>query len=134
MRQFTVTERIFIVKTWERTGSYVTVQNEFVLEFPDRAPPVKNTIKNVVNKFSDKGTVHNQNAFNSGRRRTTRTPENVERVRLAIEVNPEITSRRNVIGIPKSSFNEITRVDLNYHPYRLHVRQKLDDFDYNRRT
>ena len=64
MRQFTVTERVFIVKTWERTGSYVTVQNEFVLEFPDgRAAPVKNTIKKLVNKFSNRGTVHNQNAF-----------------------------------------------------------------------
>ena len=110
------------------------MRNEFALEFPGRAPPVKTTIRKIVNKFSDKGTVHNQNAFNSGRHRTTRTPENVERVRLAIEVNPEITSRRSFMGIPKSSFNEITRVDLNYHPYRIHVRQKLDDFDYNRRT
>ena len=80
-----------------------------------------------VYKFSKRGTVENQNAGRSGHHRTSRTEENINRVRLTLEENPRLSARRNTLGLPKFVFNEITRLDLNYHPYQNFVRHQLQD-------
>ena len=43
--------------------------------------------------------------------------------------NGNTSSRRNGLGIPKSSFSRIIRKDLNFHPYVLIRRQKLHATD-----
>lgn len=131
--QFTSEQRVFIVETFIRTNSYVDVVGEFQRRFPGRNPPTKKTIKYNVKKFRDRGSVLNQNANRSGRSRTGRSAENVALVRQALEDDPHVSARRNGIGLPAATFNRITRLDLNWYPYRMKVRHKLDERDYARR-
>ena len=86
----------------------------------------------MINKFKTRGTVENQNAGPSGISRTTRTGENIDAGEATI-ANPTLSARRNGLGIPRSTFNEITLHDLNYHPYRICVRHELKAPDYGRR-
>lgn len=132
--QLTDEQRIFVVEVYFATRSIVEIQNRFRQRFQNRQPPTKRSIKKLVKKFQERGTVENQNAGRSGRLRTTRTGANIDRVRVAIEANPLVSARRNGLRIPKSSFNEITKQDLNFYPYKMFIRHKLEDFDYHRRT
>lgn len=131
--QLTQEQRVFIVEEYFRSNNIAVVLNGFVGRFPDRRRPTRRTITKLLEKFQTRGTVKNQNAGNSGRLRTARTPENVELVRQTLEENPEISARRNGLGLSRSTFNKITLLDLNYHPYRMVIRHKIEDFDYHRR-
>ena len=73
-------------------------------------------------KYSNAGTSLNLNKENSGRRRTTRTEENIAAIRALLEENPRVSARRNPIDISSSSFNRITKFELRWHPYKMHVR------------
>ena len=85
----------------------------FRVAFPDRNPPSKSTIQYNVRKYQQDGTSLNVNKERSGRRREARTPENIERVReLLGDQQRRVTCRRNTLGITKSTFNLITRLDL----------------------
>jgi len=64
-----------MVQTFYRRNNIVEVQNQICKSFPGGNEPDKNTIRRIVNKFENRGSVLNQNAGRSGRRRTTRTPE-----------------------------------------------------------
>ena len=44
-----------------------------------------------------------------------------------------VSARRNPVGISTSGFNRITRLDLRWHPYRMHVRHALLANDLPRR-
>ena len=134
MVQLTTAQRSFLVKKYHETRSYLQTQEAFHLMFPDRDPPTKKTIWLNVRKYEAEGTSHNLNKGRSGRRKSARTEENIEAVRQQLEHHPHQTSaRRNGVGLTQASFNRITRLDLNLHPYRLHVRHELMPADLNRR-
>ena len=77
----------------------------------------------------------NRNEHNSGRRRTTRTAQNIAAVHRILLNNPKSTSvRRNVLQLPKSSFNKIVRLDLNFYPYHVQKVYELKLADYPRRV
>ena len=135
MVQLTTQQRVFIVLHYNRTQSLLEVQNAFRERFPDRNAPTKTTILKNVRKYSHHGTSLNLNKNNSGRPRTARTPENIAAVRRLLEENPRnISARRNPIEISSAGFNRITRLDLKWHPYRMHVRHELLQNDYARRV
>ena len=91
----------------------------------DRNPPLRNTILKNVRKYQNTGTSLNRNKGNSGRRRSARSEENIAAVRELLEQDPHVSSRRNPIAVSQPTFNRITRLDLRWHPYRMHVRQEL---------
>ena len=68
-------QRTFLVTSYLETKSTEQVLAEFVIRFPQRVPPNKETIHKNVRKFLQNGTVQNRYKGNSGRRRTARTPE-----------------------------------------------------------
>ena len=119
--QLTKEQHIFIVQTYLAGNTYRDVRRIFRKRFPGRTPSIS-TIQRNVEKFQRLGSVDNQNAGHSGRLRTSRTPETIDRVREALEENPNLSSRRNGLDIPHTIFNEITRLDLNFHPYRMKIR------------
>ena len=97
--------------------------------------PSKSTIWRNVQKYLSSGTSHNRNKGNSGRRRVARSEENVAAVRNLLEENPEnVSARRNGLGISRSSFNRITKFELRWHPYRIHIRHSLLQTDFPRRV
>lgn len=132
--QLTDEQRVFVVKRYFQTRSYQQVQEEFRIRFPDRPVPQKTTIKKNVEKYEEHGTSQNRNKGHSGRRITVRTPENIQAVRERLENNPTgVSSRRNGLGLTKSSFNRITKKDLRLHPYKMLIRHKLREADLRRR-
>ena len=62
------------------TNSYVEVRRRFEVQFPGRRPPTNMNIYRNVNKYRQHGTSLNRNSSNSGRPRSGRSIENIERV------------------------------------------------------
>lgn len=132
--QLTREQRVFLVERFIETQNYEVTRADFGRMFPNRNPPSVSTIKRNIKKLREHGTLLNLNEGRSGRQRTTRTEANVMLVEAAIAINPRISSRRNGLGIPKSTFNEITRKDLNFHPYKMKIRHSLEAGDHVRRV
>ena len=110
------------------------MQNAFRIRFLDRNPPVRNTILQNVRKYQNTGTSLNRNKSNSQRRRTARNEANIATVRELLEETPRgVSARRNAVAVSKSSFNRITKLDIRWHPYRMHVRHELLPNDLLRR-
>ena len=133
MVQLTTEQRVFIVTNYTLTQSTTAVRNAFQERFPDRNPPAPSTILENVRKYLNAGTSLNLNKGNSGRRRTIRTAENIDDVRDLLQQNPHVSARRNPIPISRTSFNRITRLEIKWHPYRMHVRHELLPGDFARR-
>ena len=107
MVQLTIEQRVFVVLHYTKTQSIAAVQNAFLERFPDRNPPCKTTILRTFKNIQMPAQVLtlNLNKGNSGRRRTTRTEENIAAIRALLEENPRVSARRNPIDISSSSFN-----------------------------
>ena len=133
MVQLTTEQRVFVVTNFIRMQNVREVQDAFRLRFPNRNPPLRNTIVNNVRKYQNTGTSLNRNKGNSGRRRTGRSEENIAAVREVLEENPQVSSRQNPVAVTQSTFNRITRLELRWHPYRMYVRHELLDTDWPRR-
>ena len=134
MVQLTVEQRTFLVKNFFETGSLEVTRERFAERFPERRPPTLKTIWANVRKFSAQGTTLNRNKGNSERHRTGRSEANIEAVRVRLAEHPTGRSaRRNGVGLPSATFNRITRIDLNMHPYHIHIRHQLLPNDYARR-
>ena len=133
MVHFTLEERVFMVKCYILTRSPIEVIRNFRGRFPHRNTPTKVTILSTYQKYHLFGTSCNRNKGNSGRRRTTRTTENVQRVREILETDSTVRARCNPSGLPKTCFNEITRLDLRWHPYMIQVNHQLLLGDFQRR-
>lgn len=133
MVQLTTQQRTFVVKTYHETRSFIAVQNAFRDHFPERQVPTKMTIWKNVRKYEEHGTSLNRNKGHSGHRRTGRSEEHINVVREAIEGNPTLSTRRNDTGLPRATFNRITRLDLHLHPYHIHVQHQLLPADLARR-
>ena len=133
--QLTMEQRIFIAKSYYKTKSYNQFQTKFRTLFPERLPLNKTTIRKNVKKYEKDGTYLNMNKGRSGRRITTRTQENIETVREALDSNQErISGRRDGLGIPLSSFCRIIKKDLHWYPCKMIRRHDLKDGDYERRS
>ena len=128
----TTEQRVFAATNFIRTQSVTEVQNAFRVTFPNWNPPLRNTILDNVREYQNTGTSLNRNKGNSGRRRSGRSEENIAAVRELLQHNPHVSSRRNPIAVSQPTFNRITRLDLRWHPYRMHVRHKLLQNDWPR--
>lgn len=133
MVQLTTEQRAFVVLKYQETKSYVAVQNAFGIRFPGRRPPCKRTIQKNVEKYQNHGTSLNRNKNNSGRRRTTRTPHNINMVQNHLQNHPTMSMRRNNLAISRPSLNRIIRQELQWHPYKIHKRHQLKRQDFPRR-
>ena len=132
--QLTTEQRVFVVRKYHETRSYARVKEAFRERFPERNPPANRTIQQNARKYEEEGTSLNVNKGRSGRRRTVRTLEAVNQVRELLENQPRgISCRRNPINITKSSFHNIVKKVLQWHPYKIHVVQELKPADYERR-
>ena len=126
MVQLTTQQRVFVVERYIRSNSYIVVRREFREQFPDREPPAKRTIQQNVAKYRNFGTSLNMNKGNYGLPRTSRTPENIQRVRNHLENNPVgVSARRNGLAISATTFNRITCEELHCYPYQIVVRHQL---------
>ena len=124
MPRLTVEQRTWICVEMSRVDSSREVVRRWAAFWPDIPPPTRRAVSKLYRKFLEYGTCHNRNKGNSGRSRTVRSEENVERVRQALIENGSRSSRRNGLHLSATSFRRIVR-DLKFHPYVAVRRQRL---------
>ena len=71
----------------------------------------------------------------TGHPRTARTPENVESVRRSVIESPRCSTRRraSILGLPRRLLQRILHGELNFHPYKIMIVQKLLPSDFVQR-
>ena len=89
----------------------------------------KQLCKLIACKFVHEGTCLNVNKRRRGRRRTARTPPNIELVRQSLSEHDLRSGMRNAMGLSRTTFNRIVKNDIKFHPYVLIRRQRLREGD-----
>jgi hypothetical protein len=131
--QWSREERAFAVSVYFSSGrSIVATQRAFRRQFnvaPTGRVPGRTSIVQWVNTFMNTGSVWKQKP---GPSKTTRTPENVERVRQAVLQSPKRSARKHAsaLRISDRTVRRILHQDLKFHPYKLAVVQKLNPRDF----
>lgn len=133
-QHWSLQQRILILKTYWRTESINEVKNTFQLRFANLPIPSKTAIYKLIKKFDRTGSC--ADAPRSGRRRSSRTEENVEEVSLFNIENPTISTRKasEQLNIPRTSLRRLLKVDLKLKPYRPTLVQALNEDDADRRN
>ncbi|KAF2361513.1 Protein of unknown function DUF4817 [Trinorchestia longiramus] len=131
--QLTKEQRTFIVEKYFQAKCFQQVIQSFQEHVPERQSPTKMTIWRNVTRCGTEGTSLNLNKGRSGRKRTGRSEENVRIIQGALTENPQISARKSRLDVTKSTFNRIITLNLKWHPYKMHVRNKLFDNDLLRR-
>lgn len=134
MPQFSDLERTWIVQKIESGATYLQAQLDFYNRFRKNAPAIKN-MRSIVQKFRQHFTVKNRNSGNSGRRRSGRTEENIDRVRQHMDEQNQSSMRATsqIIGLSKSTVHRIVKKELNKFPYKSYDCDVLSDNSKNRR-
>ena len=137
MASFSDKQRAFCVREYYRNkDSFTRAQRKFCAHYNIRrkneAPSIQ-LIRKWVQKFEETGSTMNQPR--SGRPRTSRDPENVERVRASIRENHGLSTRKrsNALGLPRTSLIRILHNDLHLHPYKIQMVQELKPQDHAHR-
>ncbi|PSN49514.1 hypothetical protein C0J52_18947 [Blattella germanica] len=125
MDQWPIQIRIQAVEAFIRLNSVIAAQR--FLRQGDRhlRVPDRRTIVRWVQSWREHGKVENKKS--SGRPRTVRTPENINRVRAEIQQSPQRSARRHslTMQISRRSLHRILKSELKFHPYKLQVVHKL---------
>ena len=133
MERWTPQQRVYAVKAFYQNGnSYTHVRRAFRIHFNinrNKQVPSACAIKNWVRNFEETSSTTKKK---SGRPISVCTPENIERVRTAIERSPRRSARRHGtrLGISNRSVTRILHNDLHLHPYKIQIVQTLKGTDY----
>lgn len=114
---------------FENQRSIILTQRAYRRHFHVRHCPHQTTILRLVARFRQNYSVCDRPR--TGRRRSVRTPENIERVRDSINDNPETSTRRRAaqLGMNRRSLQRILRTDLKLFPYKLQLVQRVSPAD-----
>ena len=136
--QYTHEQRIYMVEQKMAKNSQKIINYNFKKRFPfSGRSPAKKIVWKQVKKFHTKGTVHNLNKGNSGRKKTVLTPQNLNLMRDMFHAEKDLPARQSrssirrhnlPIQMSKSSFQRGAKL-LGFHPYKLHYRHILKPAD-----
>ena len=132
---WTMQQRVFAVSRFLVNGSIVQTQRDFRRHFniPHRGTiPNRNLIMVWVNNFNETGSVMKRR---TGGNRTARTPENIDRVRVAALQSPNrsVRLRASNLNLSQTTVRRTLKEDLKFHPYKLVITQQLLEGDYDQR-
>lgn len=129
MKPWSEDKKAKLVQFYLETKSVVLARRKFRKHFKVQKAPSRNAILHVVNNFLAKGNVSNNYKGHSGRKRTQRTPENIARVRAALQRSPTKSIRRlsQEIGCSQGTAYVMARVDAEMFPYKISIHQALTD-------
>ena len=108
--------------------SIVSVQREFHRKFGDdrqcEAAPSRKLIGQSVHQWRETGFVQVKGRTH---RNTVRSPENIQRVRIALERSPRRSVQRHsqLLNLLDRSVQRILHLDLHFHPYKLQIIEEL---------
>ena len=123
--EFSSCERMFVCQRKMAGETFPNIRRKFMLRFGKLAPS-RSAMKYMVDKLRNRFSVQDMRKGNSGRKKTVRTPEAIASVKRSLERaslrnpgEPGPSARRNPQSLDKSSYNRITREDLNLKPYKI---------------
>lgn len=122
-----------VVRYWFETKSWITVKRKLIryngLNYRDI--PCRKSLENIVSKFSEHGEISDIRKGRVGRKKSSRTIENIERVAESVQNNPRLSCNRRSqeLVLSKSSVYRILRRDLGFTPYLVQVKQALSQED-----
>ena len=133
MIRYSKEKRTRILQTYIRTMSITEAQRDYRIHFETRISPSKNTIKSLYRKFADTGNVNDKPR--SGRKRSIRTEDVIERVAVSITDNPKTSTRKRAsqLTISQSTLCRILKKDLKLKPYKIQLTQQLLPNDHHQR-
>jgi transposase len=135
MEKYTLKERVEIVQIFYENGRSVTGAPRALRSvFPRNHVPSENTIRNLIKKFVETGSV--VDVPSTGRPTTVRSSENIGKVRASVEEAPgtSISRRSQQLGIRPTSLRRILTEDLQLRPYKVQFIQKLEYRDHSERA
>ena len=133
MNRYSKEERTRILQTYIRRMSITEVQRDYRIHFETRISPSKNTIKSLYRKFAYTGNVNNKPR--SGRKRSIRTEDVIEKVALSVTDNLNTSTRKRAsqLTISQSTICRILKKDLKLKPYKIQLTQQLLPNDHHQR-
>lgn len=129
-------QQAFAVETYfSQNQSIVAVQRAVRTRYripPRNAVPDRKSILLWVKNFRECGSVVKKRV---GAQRTSRTPENIERVRRSILESPKRSARKHAaaLALPDRTLRRILHEDLKFHPYKMVLVQELSQQDWQNR-
>ena len=129
MPQLTKDQRVWICVEYARTNNVCEVIRRWPVRWYGIPVPSRLTIKSTFEKFVREGTCLNLNKGRSGRLRTARTQQNVDVVQQSLMEDGIRSARRNGLGLSRSNFNRIVKMDIKFHPYPVIRRHQLREGD-----
>ncbi len=132
MEKWSAPQRAFVCERFIITNSYIAVIREFRKKYelnPRDPVPSRNTVKLWVKNFRE--TARADKKKPSGRPVTVRTPENVNRVRSALQTSPRRSAVKHsqALKISRRSFSRMLKA-MYFHPYKILITQQLLPTDY----
>lgn len=128
-------ERIFLVEhTFRCNGEFTEeVRNRFKAAFPNSDVPHRNSVRSLIAKFRETGSVHD--ACRSGRDPIL-TDEKINNISEAMARSPNKSVRRlsDEVDISVGSAHNALRKTLKLHPYKISCYHELKEADYEKRV
>ena len=133
MVQFTIAQRLIIVKTFYRNGeSYAATVSRLRATLGPNEAPNESTVRRLMRKFNETGST--VNIKSPGRHRSGQSEQNVAMVRdsVAVSAMKFVLLRSQELGIGCSSVRRILRYDLICHAYKIQFNQQLKAADHEK--
>ena len=131
---YSIKERVFLVQNvfFERGNYTVKVKQLFAENFPNSKLPHRDTVRDLINKFLETGSVHD--AARSGRP-TVLTEQKLEDISDMMLKSPtkSIGKLAQQSGISYGSAYKAVRNELNLYPYKVSVVHELKPTDHEKR-
>ena len=129
--RLTLEEKIQIVRLYMKNESFATVRRQWKKHFSTE-PPSELTIKRIVDKFEETGSVNERER--SGRPRSALTDKKLEEVRNLLEENPNISTRTGpaLVEMTRSSYKRAVEEN-GFRPFRPYQVVELTEDDFDRR-
>lgn len=123
-----IEELTFVTENYFRTNSIITAQRKFKTHFNTLYAPSRKVILRCAQNFRKTGSIHLKK---KGSIRSTRTPQNIEKVQEVMERSPHKSIRRlsQEVGVSTSSTYRMLTLDLKLYPYKMQVTQQLKEKD-----
>ena len=134
MEHLSVPQRTKIVEFYLLSQkSIILTQRRYRAHFNTRDALTKKTIRAVVAKFGETGSVRDRSK--TGRPRSARNPENIERVRESLNDVPSTSTRRrsNELELTRTSLRRVLKLDLHFFPYKIQLCHEIKPRDKQQR-
>ena len=125
---WTIEELTFITEEYFRLNSIVAAQRSFKARFQVLHAPSRKIILRCVRNFGKTGSIQLET---KGKKRTSRTNENIENVKQVMERSHQKSVRRlsQEVGVSKTSVHRILKLDLGLYPYKIKISQQIKEND-----